>query len=361
MSQPTPEDLLGYLLGALDEPEQAWVEEHLARDSRLREDLALLQKRLGLLAPTRREYEPSPGLAARTCALVASYGRVGAVDGVALEVADAEAREEEIAEPCGLAPAAEFMAEAPVERTAHWRWQDIAVAAAVLVAVGSLVFPAIHSSRFQTRVTTCQNNLRELGRALTGYSERHDGYFPQVPAEGRLSVAGIYAPTLVGDDYLTDVRYLVCPASELAERREIAVPPVEQLEVMPDPELAELVPTLGGSYGYSLGHTENGEYYPTRNLVRPTFALMADEPSLDQPGYQSDNHGGLGQNVLFEDGHVKFVTSPKANEELDDFFVNDVGLVAAGSHWNDSVVAPSASRPLLDNGAVLDWQVPTDF
>ena len=61
---------------------------------------------------------------------------------------------------------------------------------------------------------------------------------------------------------------------------------------------------MGGSYGYCIGYVDQGVYQPTRNLGRPGFAIMADAPCEDRPGRQSDNHGGRGQNVLFEDGHV---------------------------------------------------------
>ena len=105
---------------------------------------------------------------------------------------------------------------------------------------------------------------------------------------------------------------------------------------------------MGGSYGYCLGHFRNGAYEGTRNRQRSGFAIVADAPSPDQPGHQSRNHGGRGQNVLFEDGHVVFLTCSKPNDSADDIFVNDAGLVAAGLHENDAVIGPSDASPLVE-------------
>jgi hypothetical protein len=74
---------------------------------------------------------------------------------------------------------------------------------------------------------------------------------------------------------------------------------------------------------------------------------MADAPSLSLPNRQTQHHGGRGQNVLFEDGHVAFLTSSQPCDSADDIFANDHHLVAAGDHQNDSVIAPSGTAPMI--------------
>ena len=65
------------------------------------------------------------------------------------------------------------------------------------------------------------------------------------------------------------------------------------------------------------------------------------------PGYQSDNHGGRGQNVLFEDNHVRFVVNTITNNGGDAFFRNHDGFVAPGVNENDSVIGGSAASPFF--------------
>jgi len=78
---------------------------------------------------------------------------------------------------------------------------------------------------------------------------------------------------------------------------------------------------------------------------------MADVPSACLHGYQSINHDGRGQNVLFEDGRVRFYCTSRPHAWADDVFVNEQGLVAAGRHRNDSVVGPSMAVPNLAGAA----------
>jgi len=235
---------------------------------------------------------------------------------------------------------------APPSGTGRVRWIDVAVTVGVLLAASLLIIPAIQSSRFNARLVACQDNLRELGRALTQYSDRHDGYFPAVPAEGKLSAAGIYAAMLKDSGLLPEVSRIFCPGSPMAGRPHDAVPSVAELQTASGERLVVMRSTMGGSYGYSFGYLQDGVYRFTKNLGREHFALMADVPLIDRSPVQSLNHAGKGQNVLFEDGHVQFVARSRLFDEADDFFANDNGVVSAGMHVNDSVIAPSSAAPL---------------
>ena len=104
---------------------------------------------------------------------------------------------------------------------------------------------------------------------------------------------------------------------------------------------------MGGSYGYCLGYFDHGVYQPTRNLKRDYFAIMADAPSMDRPDHQSENHGGLGQNVLFEDSHVEFCSTTRPGDGTDDIYANDNNEVAPGLNRDDAVIASSGTAPFV--------------
>ena len=308
------EDLIGYLLGALERDEHAGLEARLNGDPSLKREMEVLSRCLQPLAADKEHFEPPPGLAHRTCEFVAIQARVMS------------------------APSAEAA-------RSQWSFTDLAIAAGIFLAATMLFFPALNQSRFAARVLSCQNNLRELGTALTNYSDLHAGYFPNIAPEGRMSAAGIYATRLVDGGFLGSPRVVVCPASALASQ-EFRLITIQDLQNAPGASVPQLHRQLGGSYGYNIGYISNGRYFPTKNLRRVRFALMADAPSA-MPPYRSLNHDGHGQNVLFEDQHVQYLTTCRARGCTDDIFLNDRGEIAAGVHQDDAVVGASHTKPVL--------------
>ncbi len=309
------EHLIGYLLGALEPSEHAAVEAHLERDAELRMDLRLLGCALHPLAVDKEPHQPPRGLAARTCRAVMDRAQV--------------------------IPLSERLA-AP----SRWQWQDLTVAAGVLVAASLLFAPAVNQSRFRAQVAGCQNHLRRLGQAMMQYSDAHGGYFPYVPKSGSLAAAGLYGPIMVHGGFLPESQSLLCPGkTDSGASRKLQVPTVLQIRIASPQQRRKLARRMGGDYGYTFGYTLNGKYFGTRNLGRQDFALLSDAPSGHLPGYQSDNHGGSGQNVLFEDGRVRFLKSCTSCDLDDNFFTNGRGVVGAGIHHNDSAIGASASPP----------------
>ncbi len=67
------ERLLGYLLEALEDRERESVEKDLKDDPDLQEQLADLRQMLRPLWADDSDFAPSPGLARRTCRLVAAH------------------------------------------------------------------------------------------------------------------------------------------------------------------------------------------------------------------------------------------------------------------------------------------------
>ena len=320
------EQLLGYLLGALDGPERESVETQLERDSGLRQHIERLDAGLDPLRMDPDQVDPPDGLAAQTCEYVAAQAEAGAVT---------------------RAPASEV---SPVREAnswaANWSLADLVAASSVIAATALMFFPAISNSRFQAHLGSCQNNLRQLGVALSQYSIAHNSYVPYVPPRGNLAAAGVYAPLLVEGGFVTDVQRFICPAGPLPEPGDVfRVPTMKEMTTARGATLAVLKRTCGGSYGYTLGYIDDGRHRGTRNRGRADYALMSDAPSHHLAGRQSSNHGGRGQNVLFENGRVQFLVTCRVGA-CDDVFVSERGYVEAGAHRDDAVVGHSAAVPM---------------
>jgi hypothetical protein len=330
-------DLLGYLLDALDDRERQRVVDALRRDPKLRSELEELRQSLHLLDASGDDVRPPEGLADQTCDLVEACDAVPEVF-----LARSVGRSDERFARLSSDPR-DFEG-----RTRNWSAADTIAAVGIFLALSMLFFPAIAGSRFRSRITACQNNLQCIGHALADYSEAKGGYFPAIPISGNRSAAGIYGPKLFHDQFLLEPAILICPGSGLADQVDGFRPPtLFELDRASAIELLGMHRTMGGSYGYSLGYRENGRYCTPRYRGRASYALMSDAPSLYLVASQSDNHGGKGQNVLFEDLRVEFLSTSLGNEGFDNLFRSRRGYFEAGLDDDDSVIAPSFLRPIM--------------
>jgi hypothetical protein len=317
MTDPIREQLIGYLLGADDPAERALVKEHLERDESLRRDLEILRRGLEPLAADQAPYDAPTGLADRCCEYVFSRTEVM---------------------PAALS--------SPVNTTTRisrrWSWAELAVGGAIAAAVAVLLLPKVYQSQIQSQVLACQNNLKDIGLAAASYSDKNGGYYPVSKPGDRITAAGMWAPMLVGQN--VPEREVICPSSPLADDPQFHEPTLEEVQAMSAAQLAQALPRLS-SYGFTLGYRDNGQgpYKLQKNQHREHFAVASDVPGRN--GANSVNHGGKGQNVLFDDGHTQFLKTPQAGPEDESIFSNANHEVAPGLNANDAVIVPSQVSP----------------
>lgn len=332
------EDLVGYLLGALDTVERRRIEQSLAASPELCQQLEQIRQCLEPLETLKDEQVPPPGLAERVCDSIARHD----LDNQPVPRLLEQARHQSC------------------EAVASWSVADALVVALVAVTAFTLFVPALINSRYQARKLACQENLRTLGVDLITFSDRQgDRRFPYVPLSGPRAFAGIFAPTLLDSQMLSshDSR-LICPGSALAEHQGgWYVPSLRQVDAAQGRQVAALRDQAGGSYAYCIGYFDKDSYQVNRNLGRSRFAILADAPSVHLRGRVSANHGGRGQNICYEDGHVAFVTDPHVGGG-DDPLRNRLGFAEAGVDRDDAVILRSEMQPLA-NPPLLDL-LPTD-
>jgi prepilin-type processing-associated H-X9-DG protein len=316
------ENLIGYLLDALDPETQREVEAYLHRDPRGRQRLAELRQALAPLAADRDTIEPPPTLVVRTLARVAEH----------------------CSRELPRAPAA--LGRGGAGSRPFWRRADALVAASILLVAVGLGVTGLLGFRESHDLVACQNNLREFYQALWHYSEQHHGQFPNVADSRPRDVAGLVVPILTSAGQLPRGATYRCPASS-----EQAAPTLtlEQVRDLTDEEFQRLAPRLACCYGYSLGYRDaDGVCHgPRFDPADPNaqLPLMSDCPPVDLALGNSRNHGGRGQNVLFMDGHVRFCTTRNVGVNGDDIFVNWDNRVEAGRDALDTVLGRSNAHP----------------
>jgi hypothetical protein len=310
------ENLIGYYLRLHDDETQLRLDAEL-RSPEGQQRLERVQRALAPLDLDRSNAEPPGDLTARTLSRVAEFQR------------------RPLPRPSGSMPRPLWTERESVIGPSRWRRPDALVAACLLVLFGGLSLSGLTRLQHRHEIEGCQDNLRRFHQALVGYSQDHDGRFPQIEETPPLNRAGAFVSMLQTDGRLSPGIHTSCPA--------VVSAPMTRASAPQSPRQGS-----AGAYAYSLGYRDpNGELRGLR-LNGPEadlMPIMADRPPpLRNPEQASPNHG-TGQNVLFIGGHVRYCTNPRVGVEGDDIFLNDHAEVAAGLHRLDTVLGAGHDRP----------------
>jgi hypothetical protein len=303
--------LVGYLIDALDPPNRRAVEERLRTDPDARRKLERLRGALAPLASDRAADEPPSGLVARTLARIAAVAPAVAPRG-----------------PRRIGPDVTLVDREAGFPTTRWRRLDALVAACVLVVLGGLGVSGVAHVQRQHERLACQNNLRAIGDGLLVYADTHQGTFPRVSDQPPFNRAAAFVPLLTQAGVLTDVSVAACPVVLSAN----------------GPAVGPLPPGLnpGTVYSYSLGYRDaDGRLHGLRADGGPAdtdlLPIAADLPA-------PVSHG-VGQNVLYVGGHVRFCTSSRVGVAGDDIYQNQAARIAAGLHRLDTALGAGDTCP----------------
>jgi len=392
------EDLLGYLLSALEPHEMRRIDERLEEDPLLREELAEVQRMLDQVDHTVGEndlVELPPGLVSRTiqCIDDADNGTIEIpFGGRSLFSPDSSVS---LLRPERVLPG-----------QSRWRWGDVLVGSFAVGVLLALTFPVLVRYRGEARKIACQDNLRQLGVAIGDFvTGRADSRLPQVAESGHEAFAGIWELRLTDRGLLTDAALRWCPdglvPDEQCERncdKQInshgllanrGVEPIlashhhtgaatqqnrggtkftrvgtrdlinsEHLidaAFRGDLELLKFIQRIaGGHYAYNLGVTENGRYQTPRYEGRSSFAVLGDMPIAGRQSADGVDvttmkwHHGQGANILYEDGSVRHVRPRSMIDIHDHPYTNHRGSIAAGVNIDDAALGASWYAPSPD-------------
>lgn len=329
------ENLVGYLLRALDPEAQREVEAYLQAQPDAAKKLELLRQALQPLSADRETPMPPAGLRLRTLARVAEYR----------------------CRDLPRTPVAPPIRARSVTRS-WWRRADVLVAASLLLIALPLLPPGLTYLRYQRNLLECKNNLRNFYSALMAYSGAHGGALPRVEDTPPRHVAGIVVPILHDAQLLSHEITVGCPAKGWRSPPNISMRELEQKAAVDPASFMEYARNLIGCYAYTLGYRDREGHLHGLRLgpghSNGYLPVMADRPPFDQDNYfyvpaakNSPNHDGTGQNVLYLGGHVDFCTSRTVGVDRNDIYLNKNKRPEAGLDSSDSVLGASAFQASL--------------
>jgi hypothetical protein len=341
------EDLLGYLLGALEPHEMCRVEKMLKEDPVLRKQLTELEQ---ALKPLEHNLEPAidpvpTNLVSRTMAGIPSLtSEQASSDRASRSTFDS------------LIP---LHPEIEIGKSNHGSFIDWVGGVAAAAAILGLLLPSLAEGRFEARRVACQAQLRQLGTAITQFVNRDRQHrLPAVAESGPEAFAGVYAPRLSDAGLLPDPSLRWCPSRATPKKSVVTLTPITLVGSVADlhraspDRLRQIQQYAGGHRAYNVGVVDGQRFESARFQSRASFAVMSDAP---QAGFANredvgrlTGHGGEGINVLFEDGHVQFIAVPTLNAMPDHPLLNNRGRAEAGVNIDDASLAPSWVAPFFN-------------
>lgn len=359
------EDLVGYVLAALEPHEVRRIEHRLAEDPSLREELVELEKTL--LDAERQLAEQSTLVDVPDDLTLRTLQRIDSVAG-AVGMDSRTARENLL-----LRPAAESALRC------RRKWMDYLVAGLAGTALLGLGVPTVARLRDDARSLLCQDKLRDIGVGISQYVLRDPAsQLPWLAASGPEAFAGMYSVRLNDQGALKDSQSLWCPSvskpkpepplytlvDSSSPSGNVPVPGLDRLlsqdEIRQANDQGDM-PTLrwyqrsaGGSYAYTLGVMDGMQYRSPHYEARSNFAILGDMPvagqhrseAVDVEGMRWPHRGG-GANVLYEDGSVRHLHPSRMLELPDHPYVNHRGAFEAGVNIDDASLAPSWRPPFI--------------
>jgi len=234
----------------------------------------------------------------------------------------------------------------------------------VLVVIGiigvlmAILLPTLEKAREQGNVVKCANNLRTIGQSILIYSNENHGsyprtrYIPDAPlafgtnpaspdpfaATGPVANDVTAALFLLVRDERVPVEMFICPYDDVN---------AWQPDPAPDAASRSNFTDYRKNLGYSFANPYPGTAaedagYTFTSHMRGAFAIAADMNPGTGGIRNSESHEDRGQNVLYADGHVDWVTSPLVGIDNDNIYTARTGAVVASPvDGNDSVLLPA--------------------
>jgi prepilin-type N-terminal cleavage/methylation domain-containing protein/prepilin-type processing-associated H-X9-DG protein len=252
---------------------------------------------------------------------------------------------------------------------------ELLVVLGIISILLGILLPAMEHVRHQGYIDKCASNLRQIGMAISMYSNENQGNYPRTLYDSTqpltmgtgTSASDPFQPGGVSANDLTAAPFLllrsqhlpteifICPYNDATTYRVDSADPQKHSNFTNWKEnlaysFANPYPALSvANAGYHLtNHLPGG--FPIASDLNPGSKPPVADVTAAKPGASSRiiedanslNHEQDGQNVLYADGHVDFQLSCLCGIGQDNIFTNQSNLVQASPlNSTDAILLPA--------------------
>lgn len=190
----------------------------------------------------------------------------------------------------------------------------------VVLVLAAMLFPALGKAQESARRASCLNNIRQIDLALIQYCGEYDDNYPAALVDDNEAPQRRFA-RLLKLGYLNAPKVFKCPSAPFDDRPDSDALDADTLTDSSLGSIADVYMTDGWcSYGIDItvGHTHSASRAVLADRPDPAYwGVGVSSPGWGEEGSNSENHRGDGQNIAYNDGHVKWSPTCRDDSNID--------------------------------------------
>ena len=198
---------------------------------------------------------------------------------------------------------------------------ELLVVIAIIGILAGFLLPALSKAQESARRASCLNNIRQIMMAMTQYAGEYDEEYCG-ELENATEAPQNRMARLLKSGHLNSAKVFKCPSASWEERPDKDELDGDTLSDSTETSIASVyLKDQWASYGIdtSVNHTHDASRAVMADKPDPAYwGADANSPDADEEGSNSQNHKGDGQNIVYNDVHVKWAPTCKDDASIDD-------------------------------------------